>query len=107
MFFVIVGWVIFRADTASYALSYLGTMIGFSGVGLLDGVFTALLGQYWIIILAGIVLSVINKEKIVKVFSKGQNVYSVVYIVAYLLLFFVTICGVVKGGNDPFIYFNF
>ena len=73
MFFVIVGWVIFRADTASYALSYLGTMIGFSGVGLLDGVFTALLGQYWIIILAGIVLSVINKEKIVKVFSKGHR----------------------------------
>lgn len=107
MFFVIIGWVLFRSETVEYALQYIGAMLGMTGAGLVGQAFWDLLGQYWSVLAIGIVLSVTDMGKLLNQILGKYKVYDVFYTAAYLLTFFVIVCAVVKGGNDPFIYFNF
>lgn len=107
MFFVIIGWVLFRSETVGYALQFIGTMLGISGSGFAGQAFWDLLGQYWSVLAVGTVLSVINIGKLFNQVLGKYRMYDIFYTAAYLLAFFVIVCAVVKGGNDPFIYFNF
>lgn len=107
MFFVIIGWVFFRSETVGYALHYIGAMLGIGSAGIASQAFWDLLGQYWSVLAPGLILSAVKIENVFDRLLGKYKVYSILYTMAYLLLFFVSVCAIVKGGNDPFIYFNF
>lgn len=101
MFFVIIGWVFFRADSLGQAVTYLSVMFGLHGNPLSDGGIL-LLKQFWFFLLLGIVLAVPIRIK-----EKDNLMSKVFYIVGMLTVFIFALIFVVKGGYSPFIYFNF
>lgn len=107
MFFVMIGWILFRSETVGYALRYIGVLIGISGTEIADQTFWDLLKQYWSVTVVGIILSITDMDKFLNRTLGKYRAYDVLYTMIYLLIFFVSVCAVVKGGNDPFIYFNF
>ena len=110
MFLVIIGWIFFRAETLSDALSYLFSMFGSNGGDAAQAVY--FLRQYWpefIICAVGIfpikrvcenflvskdnVLFVLTREFLPKVFT--------------FAVFFISYMKLVSGSFNQFIYFKF
>lgn len=105
MFFVVIGWVIFRADSLQQAGIYLAAMFGQTGNVLIDNGIV-LIEQFWFYLLLGVVFSFpIGKLKLFK--EKETNTGKVLYIAGMLCVVVLALVFVVKGGYNPFIYFNF
>lgn len=106
MFFVVIGWVLFRADSISQAIEYISKMFaigsGDSGIGVFY------FGQYGIFLLAAAVLSTPVVPKLGAVLKKKLPVLAdIASVILHLLILAVSISFVVKGSYNPFIYFNF
>jgi D-alanyl-lipoteichoic acid acyltransferase DltB (MBOAT superfamily) len=107
LFFVIIGWVLFRTESISLAWQYLSAMFGFGANGLVDETFFL----YWAsgkrILLAGIVLSTpiapFCREKI----NLRPNVYQLVSSVGLVVIFCLSLLACIKSTYHPFIYLNF
>lgn len=102
MFFVIMGWVIFRADDMPRAVLYIRQMFDFSSAGM----FGEYVSRYGVMLAAGIICSVplVGKagEKIVS-FHVGK----VLYAGWIVILFVLSMASLVSSSYNPFIYFNF
>ena len=112
MFFVIMEWVLFRADSLGDALHYMSCMFGADGWGL-SAPGTFYLTQYryfWLAAIAGSLpwvpwLGKRMKRECVSAKRKwAADVISGVFIVGIL---FVSVSYIVIGSYNPFIYFNF
>lgn len=111
LFVVIIGWVFFRAETMSEAVSYLGSMVGASGG---ENV-TALIyiNPYSItMILMALIFAMplrvwVNdfvarsESKVLKLFH-GAGIY-----LFYIGLFLLSIIELAQSSYNPFIYFRF
>lgn len=106
MFFVIMGWVIFRAENIHVAIEYYRTMFGFTEGALVDNNFIEYIRQYAVYILAGILFSTPIAKKIGKKFPENW-VSDLIYAIGIIVLFFIAVSFIVKGSYNPFIYFNF
>ncbi len=104
LFFVVTGWVIFRAENLGEGFGYLRSMFTFTGGT--DGVFLAYLSQYAVIILAGILISTPVFKKLGQRFD-GRPVYEGARAVGLVLLFVFSVASLVSSAYNPFIYFNF
>lgn len=112
MFFVIMEWVLFRADSLGDAIHYMSCMFGADGWGLSNpGIFY--LTQYRYFWLAAIVGSLpwvpwlgkrLKQEGVSAKRKWAADVISGVFIVGILL---VSVSYIVIGSYNPFIYFNF
>ena len=104
LFLVLIGWVLFRSDSISYALTYLKSMFFVSG----EGASTALiyLKENWIIFLVG-VLACLPLDIWFGKLIKNNNVKLIIKSVFVVIVFIVSVTYVVKGTYNPFIYFNF
>lgn len=112
MFFVIMEWVLFRADSLGDAVHYMSCMFGADGWGLsAPGIFY--LTQYRYFWLAAIVGSLplvpwigkrLKQEDVSAKRKWAADVISGVFIVGIL---FVSVSYIVIGSYNPFIYFNF
>ena len=111
MVLVTIGWVIFRADTLSYAMEYLGAMFSFGTIGIVSGRSLFYVREYGLVFVMSIVASV-------PIFSsleqwaesrnwKLQLGYHSVVMVVISVLFYGAVVSIVKGSYNPFIYFNF
>ena len=111
MVLVTVGWVIFRADTLSYAIQYLGAMFSFGTTGIVSGRSLFYVREYGLVFVMSIVASV-------PIFSsleqwadsrnrKLQLGYHSVVMLAISVLFYGAVISIIKGSYNPFIYFNF
>ena len=108
MFFVILAWVLFRASNISSAYQYIYIMLVSNNVS--ADVFWLYWSNYWFYMILGFILCLkfnffpqittiqITESHLVKDFFE---------ILTFIVLFFITICYVVRGGYNPFIYFNF
>ncbi len=106
MLFVILGWVVFRAESLNNALSYLLAMFGLNGNVLADGSFIAYFGQNIILIIIGAVLC----TPVVKVLDAKWGHTQVVQCVrsfVLIVLFILSVSSLVSNSYNPFIYFNF
>jgi hypothetical protein len=107
LFFVIIGWVLFRAESISLAGQYLSAMFGFGANGLVDETFFL----YWAngkwILLAGIVLSTPIVPFCRKRITVGSNVYQLISSVGLVVIFCLSLLLCIKSTYNPFIYFNF
>lgn len=102
MLFVVLGWVIFRSDTLTYALEYMDRMFTFTNF--VDLKFAELLLENIIILVIAIILS-LNVIKIDKL--KQNKIFTIIYYFILILIFIISISYIVKGVYNPFIYFNF
>ena len=101
---VMVGWVMFRSETFTAGLHYIGVMFGFGSLGMADDFFWLFLGQTYSVLIAGIVFSL---PVIPWLKKHGGKLMENIEPVAALGIFVLTLVVAVSSSYNPFIYFNF
>ena len=103
LFFVLLGWIIFRADNISYALMYIKRMFTFNNMFSMK-VVEVLIENGFIIVFA-ILLSTPLFKKLIE----NNKVFKHPIIKDILLAIILVLCVsyITKGVYNPFIYFNF
>ncbi len=105
MLFVILGWVLFRADSISAAVSYMGAMFGLTSNVLCDDLILTYLSYNKVYFIFGI-LACFPIQKLIKP-KISEKLYNVLSAIVLAVLFVISISFMVKGSYNPFIYFNF
>ena len=105
LFFVVNGWVLFRAENLGQAVRYYSDMYS-PGNSLLSDGFNMYFRQYaWLFIVAAIasipVLPAIKKK------YGSSRIAGIAAALALAALFLFSISFIVKNSYNPFIYFNF
>jgi D-alanyl-lipoteichoic acid acyltransferase DltB (MBOAT superfamily) len=107
LLFVMIGWVLFRAESLPRAFRYLGVMFGRGPGGLIDETFVQCFSNGKWILAAGILLSTpivpFCKEKMKALGKVYQPAAALVLAVIFVLSLLVCI----KSDYNPFLYFNF
>jgi alginate O-acetyltransferase complex protein AlgI len=107
MFFVLMGWVLFRATSIANAFEYMKVMLGISG----NSVYTAevwyLLKPNLILILACALASAPIVPWIKEKFKSQKVFFNIMYAPLILIIFILSLSYIIKGSYNPFIYFNF
>lgn len=109
---VIFGWVLFRAETLTSAISYIKTMLGITTEKLTDLNFLKFIQQKSFFIIIAIIFS-IPLTKIVNKIVENTNskvlkiMTNTLYPVVLTSLFIISIAYLIKCNYNPFIYFNF
>lgn len=105
MLFVMVGWVIFRAETVAQAVSYLRALFVPDGL-LTSGIYLGVTAKE---ALCFILLGIVGSMPIVETLRGDETIprWNWIPFVFYLFMFLLSMAYVVKGTYDPFIYFNF
>lgn len=116
LFIVLIGWVIFRADSLAYAGRFLAIMFGFSETGILDyKVFTQLTPHiYTVYVFAMICCTPLLSRLYFPRPSEGLPPLTLHGAVAGLgktallgLIFLLSVSSLATGAYNPFIYFRF
>lgn len=106
MFFVIIGWVIFRAENLGIAVNYIGYMFGINNQTADFAPFVAMLYQSLTVIAIGVICSTpifkILGEKI-----KENFFTNIIYACMIAVIFVLSVSSLVSSSYNPFIYFNF
>jgi D-alanyl-lipoteichoic acid acyltransferase DltB (MBOAT superfamily) len=106
LFFVIIGWVLFRSDSLSRAGQYLSAMFGFGATAFTDETFSLFFSNGKWILLAGAVLSTPAAPAIRKRFGDSR-VYGALAPLFTMALFTLSVLAAIKSTYNPFVYFNF
>jgi len=106
LLFVIIGWVLFRADSVYEAFKYMGNMFGIGSVGFAGKTFVFWLSEYSYVFIFAIILSFPVGKLISDKFS-NYKLFKIAYPILMTILLLITIMSVVSSGYSPFIYFNF
>jgi len=112
-FFVLCGWVLFRADSFAAAGRYLGAMFGRGVPALHDPAFLLLLRENAPLLAAAVLLSLPVAPALERLADRlcatpGRAAARAVLRAAWLsLLFAASLSFVAKGAHNPFLYFNF
>lgn len=107
MFFVVIGWVMFRALSIEGAWAYLATMFALSPVHFWDAQSTFWLKEHQYFYLFAILFSFPIVPYMSKKFEKECFVTLVLYPLMMLFLLVTSMSYIIKGAYNPFIYFNF
>lgn len=106
MFFVVLGWVIFRADSLHAAIDYLKAMFGLNGNPFSDGNFQGFFTQNQILLALGVVFCTPITERISR--KLGNNsVWQMLRAVMLVFLLILSVSSLVSSSYNPFIYFQF
>lgn len=106
MFFVVMGWILFRADDLPTAAEYIGACFGAGSGPAFDSSFIEYARQNISYLAAGILFSTPVAPWIGKKL-KPSVVTDLLYTACLAALFIASISFLVKGSYNPFIYFNF
>lgn len=109
---VIFGWVLFRAENLTKAVSYIKTMLGITTEKLTDLNFLKFIQQKSFFIIIAIIFSIplakIANKIIENTSSKVLKIMAnTLYPVVLTSLFIISIAYLIKCNYNPFIYFNF
>lgn len=107
MLFVILGWVLFRADNLSGAFKYMGAMFGIGASYLYDSETLMYLSSYKVYFIFGILACFPILKKIKEKIKIKPQIYNAVSAVCLMALFIISLSFMIKGSYNPFIYFNF
>lgn len=110
LFFVIIGWVFFRANDVQSALIYLGKMFGIGATGLTDIAFVEYLKQAWFVLIVSMLASFPILKVIQNFMEKkkaNKTVISIVQSIGLCVIFVLAISICVSSTYSPFIYFSF
>lgn len=106
MFFVMIGWVFFRADSVQDAFYYLKSMFGVYGNSLTNAAFWDNFSQNIILVVIGIVLCTPVIKLVGKKISNWKPA-SYFKTMGLVLLLILCVANLVSSSYNPFIYFNF
>ncbi len=106
MFFVILGWVLFRAEDISHAGAYISSMFGINGNPVIDDVTRLYINEYFVFFIFAAIFS-LPVSKVVREKLGDKKISSVLYPIITCGLLLLSISYIVKGSYNPFIYFNF
>ena len=109
---VTLGWVMFRARDLYQTYVYFCNMFGLSGNSFWNGMTGFLLREYAVFLILGVVFSLPVAKKCNELLTARRvNVVgkcmTAVYPLAMMALFVLCVSYLVRGGYNPFIYFNF
>lgn len=116
MFLVILGWVMFRADTMTQAVQYMAAMFNGYGVGFMDDLAKFYIHDYKYFFLLGIIFALPVRDWLRRLTAKRfaladekahGNAMQIASIVCLVLLLIISAALLAKGSYNPFIYFNF
>ena len=107
MFFVVAGWVLFRAPTLGSAVQYYASMIGIGATGWHDAATMQLLMPNLVFFAFGILFSFPIIPKLKEALSRFEKPATVVRGVVLLCLLVLDMSCIIIGSYNPFIYFNF
>lgn len=107
LFFVNLGWVIFRAVNLEKGIEYIKAMFGMGGVPFCDDHFLFWFREYRWFFLFALVFSIPVLPWFRYRFSRENLFTGFCYVVMHLFLLVTSISYIVKGAYNPFIYFNF
>ena len=100
---VLVGWVLFRADTLTDALEYLKVMFALSGSPFFDANTFVYFKENIFYLFFGLIFS----TPVAKAVAARADRLGAVYTFAFTVLLLAAVSYLVKGTYNPFIYFNF
>ena len=106
LFFIIMGWILFRADNLPSAAVYYRSCFGLASNPLVDDSFLEYIRQYAVYLAAGALLATPALARLRDKIGKSV-ITDLVYAACLAALFIVSISFLVKGSYNPFIYFNF
>lgn len=107
-FFITIGWVIFRSDSLSDAIGYIGKMFAFrSGENEIW-----LNPKFWTMLIIASLFSFWGGRKkieawIDRFYSAPKNTTIIIMSIAAVLLFILSEAAITSSGFSPFIYFRF
>jgi D-alanyl-lipoteichoic acid acyltransferase DltB (MBOAT superfamily) len=108
LFFVIIGWIIFRSENIISAKNYISLMFGFNANGVIDETFALYFSNGKWIVAIGILLSTpvvkICKNQFMRL---NTTAYRIVSSIGLMILFTISVLVCIKSDYNPFIYFNF
>lgn len=107
LFFVIMGWVVFRAESLPDAINYMQTMFGFGASSLADPLFLQCLKQLSVWLVIGILLSTPIVPFLKKKLPQNNLVLDILYCIFMVAVFIIATSSIVSSSYNPFIYFNF
>ncbi len=107
LFFVIMGWVVFRAVSLPDAISYIQTMFGFGASSFVDPLFLQCLQQLSVWLVIGIFLSTPIVPYLKKKLPENNLILDIIYCVFMVVIFVIAMSSIVSSSYNPFIYFNF
>jgi len=106
LFFVLIGWVLFRSDNINYAITYIKSMFGLNANDIIDNVAIIYLQEFYIYFILGFVCS-IPWMNIVSEKFKNSKIFKLSYFISIIIIFILSISYINENGYNPFIYFNF
>lgn len=106
MLFVILGWVVFRANSLPEAFEYAKAMFGLGGNGLIGADFTDYLPTTAIYLIIGAVFST-PVAPFIRSKVKNNVFAEIIFAVLVVASFVLSLASIVSSTHNPFIYFNF
>ena len=107
MFFVIFGWVLFRAESIGAAWTFIKTMFGAGSAGLFDDTALFYLSNYKFYFAAGIICCLPVIPFVKKKLDTEKPAIKIISGLLLLFAFLISLTFIIKGSYNPFIYFNF
>jgi hypothetical protein len=107
LFFVLIGWVLFRSESISLALRYLGAMFGLEQGKLIDETSIQCFSNGKWILAAGILLSTPIVPFCTQKLKATGGIYQVAAALGLAAIFCLSILVCIKSDYNPFLYFNF
>lgn len=110
MLAIILGWVLFRANTIGDAFKYIGYMFGINNDGVVDQITFMYIRENIIFLVLAIAFSMPIVEIInvkLRRYKKIKGSLGVLYSISVMMIFLICITYSIKGTYNPFIYFNF
>ena len=106
IFFLLIAYVLFRAESLGAAGTYFGNMFGAGGVPFVDSDFLEYLSNGRFVIPAGLILCT-PLARYVSGKVKNMTLRDIVRGILILAIFILSVLSVVTETYNPFIYFNF
>jgi alginate O-acetyltransferase complex protein AlgI len=106
---VLIGFVLFRAESMGYAIAYLKTML--LGGGMANGILVSKMSPwFWFVFVVSVVFSFPLTEKLrtkMQTTQKGNQIYGVASYGFSILLLLICMGALAAATYNPFIYFRF
>ncbi len=106
MFFVIVGWVVFRSESITSAFRYISCMFGCADNMTIDGAFRGFFKQNLVLLVIGMI-SATPLLRCVKKQLQNSIAGEILCAAVLVLLFILSVASLASSTYNPFIYFNF
>jgi len=108
---VVLGWVLFRAESITQGMTYIKTMFGATSAMFVDTNTAFYFREYFVLFAAGIFCALPLAKKLKESFSaKGEKMAALCEnweAMVQLILFVISVSFLVMNAHNPFIYFNF